>query len=122
VDRLSDPRSTRFRFEPREVPGGDPAAFVSAGLASLQSRYQVVVEIATAAADVEMVVGRWGTVEPVDARSCRLRMSVDALDWPTMVLAAVGADFTVMEPPELLEYVHATGATFARAANGRNGR
>ena len=63
VDRLTDPRSTRFRFQPREVPGGDAAAFVSQGLASVPTRYQVVVAIQTPAAMVERVVGGWGTVE-----------------------------------------------------------
>ncbi len=116
VDRLTDPRSTRFRFEQREVPGGDAAAFVSAGLASIWARYEVVVEVRTAAADVERIVGGWGTVEPMDERSCRLRMSVDSLEWPAMVLAAAGADFEVIEPPDLRDYVRRTGALFARAA------
>jgi predicted DNA-binding transcriptional regulator YafY len=116
VDRLTDPRSTRFRFEPREVPGGDAAAFVSQGLASVPTRYQVVVDIRTTAPNVERVMGGWGTVESIDADSCRLRMNVDALEWPAMVLAAVGADFEVVEPQELRDYVRRTGEFFVRAA------
>ncbi len=116
VDRLTDPRSTRFRFEQREVPGGDAAAFVRAGLSSMPMRYQVVVDVRIAAADVERVVGDWATVEPIDDASCRMRMNVDALEWPAMVLAAVGADFEVVEPPDLRDYVRRMGALFARAA------
>jgi predicted DNA-binding transcriptional regulator YafY len=116
VDRLADPRSTRFRFAPREVPGGDPAEFVRQGLSAIASRYQVDVVVATAAADVERVVTGWGTVEPIDDRSCRLRMAVDGLEWPAMVLAAVGADFEVVEPPELREDVGRIAALFGRAA------
>ena len=120
VDRLSDARSARLRFEPREVPGGDAAAFVQAGLASVPTRYQVTVNVRTAAADVERVVERWGSVEAVDATSCRLRMNVDELEWPAMVLAAVGADFDVVEPEELRAYVRRTGDVFSRSAGHRN--
>lgn len=116
VDRMTDPRSTRSRFEPREVPGGDAAAFVGDQLASMPTRYQVVVDVRTAAADVQRVVGDWGTVEPVDDGSCRLRMNVDALDWPAMVLAAVGADFVVVEPPDLRDHLRRMGALFVQAA------
>jgi predicted DNA-binding transcriptional regulator YafY len=115
VDRLADPRSTRYRFEPRDVPGGDAAAFVSASLTSMPTRYQVVVDVRAAAADVERVVAGWGTVESIDGGSCRLRMSIDDLEWPAMVLAAVGADFTVVEPSDLRDYVRRMGELFARS-------
>ena len=115
VDRLVDPRSTRHRFEPREVPGGDAAKFVSDGLASMPTRYRVVVTISTAAANVERVVSGWGTVEAVDERSCRLQMSVDSLDWPVMVLAAVGAPFEVHEPAELRDQARRTGEVLTGA-------
>jgi predicted DNA-binding transcriptional regulator YafY len=115
VDRLVDPRSTRYRFEPREVPDGDAAAFVRQGLTQVPTRYQVVVTIRAAAAEVERVVRGWGTVEPIDLGSCRVLMNVDALEWPAMVLAAVGADFEVVDPPELRDYVRRTGEFFIRA-------
>jgi predicted DNA-binding transcriptional regulator YafY len=116
VDRLSDPRSTRFRFEPREVPGGDPAAFVRQGLSAVASRYRVDVVVRTPAADVEKVVSGWGTVEAIDDGSCRLRVTVDGLEWPAMVLAADGADFDVVEPAELRADVGRIAALFGRAA------
>lgn len=39
----------------------------------------------------------------------------DSLDWPAMALGAVGADFTVLTPPELLDHVHDWGERFSRA-------
>jgi predicted DNA-binding transcriptional regulator YafY len=120
VDRLSDPRSTRFRFEPREVPGGDAAAFVKTGLSSVPTRYQVTVIVRAPAADVERVIERWGTVEAIDAASCSLRMNVDELEWPAMVLAAVGADFEIVEPDDLRVYVRRTGEFFTRSAGHIN--
>lgn len=116
VDRLSDPRSTRYRFEQREVPGGDAAAFVREQVSAIPTRYEVVVDIGTAAGDVKRVVQDWGTVEPIGARSCRLRMHVDSFEWPSMVLAAVDATFEVVGPPELRAYVLRMGELFARAA------
>jgi predicted DNA-binding transcriptional regulator YafY len=79
-------------------------------------RYQVVVTVHAPAAQVEGVVRSWGTVEPIDTGSCRLTMNVDSLDWPTMVLSAVGAELEIAEPPELVEHVRTLGARFARAA------
>ena len=61
-------------------------------------------------------MGRWGTVEAIDDATCRLRMTLDALEWPAMVLAAVGADFEVIEPPELRDEVGRIAALFGRAA------
>jgi hypothetical protein len=58
---------------------------------------------------VEAALGGAGTVEPVDASTCLFRMSVDTLDWPAAVLGMVGADFEVVGPPELREFVREIG-------------
>ena len=49
----------------------------------------------------------------------RVRMSTDSLDWPLMALGTVGAEFSVMSPPELVDQVRDWGSRFSRAA--RNG-
>jgi predicted DNA-binding transcriptional regulator YafY len=121
VDRLSDPRSTRWRFEPREVPGGDAAAYVQSQLRSIQTRYEVEAVIDLPADAVQGMVERWGTVEPVTDTSSRLRMSVDQLEWPAMVLAASGASFRVVGPPELVAYVADAGRRFTEATTGTSG-
>ena len=116
VDRLTDPRSARYRFEPRAVPGGDAGAFVRERLVTLELRYQVAVRIQAAAPRVERITGGWGTVEEVDDETSILRMSVDSLHWPTMILAGVGADFEIIEPPELRDHVRRNGELFLRAS------
>jgi predicted DNA-binding transcriptional regulator YafY len=118
VDRMVDPAPTGARFRPRELPGGDAAAFVKSGIAAIPMRYQVSVTIHAPGTQVAGVVRSWGSVEPIGTGSCRLRMNVDSLDWPAMVLSAVGADFEVAEPPELVEHIRALGARFARSAGG----
>jgi hypothetical protein len=42
-------------------------------------------------------------------------MTADSLDWPTMALGVLGADFRVLDPPELLDQIHNWGARFNRA-------
>jgi predicted DNA-binding transcriptional regulator YafY len=119
VDRLSDPASTGARFRQREVPTGDAAEFVRSQLASVPTRYRVVVRLRTAAADVERVVRHWGTVEALDDDSCRLTMNVDSFEWPAFVLAVVGAAFEVVEPTELADYLRERGELFVQAGAGR---
>jgi predicted DNA-binding transcriptional regulator YafY len=119
VDRLADPRSTRWRFDPREIPGGDAAAYVQAQLGGAPARYDVEVVIDLPAADVERLVEPWGTVEAVDERSSLLRMSVDALEWPAVVLASSGASFRVIGPPELHAYLADAARRFAEATGSR---
>ena len=113
LDRLLDPETTGVRFRPRELPAPDAAAFVRAGIRSIPQRWDVVVRIASPPAAVESVVGTWGTVTADGPDACELRMSGDSLDWPTMVLGAVGAPFTVLGPPELTARVAALGRLFS---------
>jgi hypothetical protein len=42
-------------------------------------------------------------------------MSVEALEWPAMVLAASGATFRVLGPPELGAYLADAGRRFTQA-------
>jgi predicted DNA-binding transcriptional regulator YafY len=114
VDRIEAPRVTGARFLPRRLPAEDAAAFVRASVDQRPS-WEVEVLIAAPAADVRPTVDRWGTVDDAGDGRCRMRMRVDSLDWPAMVLGAVGADFTVVSPPELLDHVHGWAETFRRA-------
>jgi predicted DNA-binding transcriptional regulator YafY len=119
VDRLSRPATTGARFRQRELPGGDAAAFVQQGIATTHQRHRVAVLVQAPASEVKAAVGSWGDVEEVSPRTARLRMEVDDLGWPMMVLAAVGADFTVEEPAELAERVQEVGQLFVRALRPR---
>jgi predicted DNA-binding transcriptional regulator YafY len=117
VDRMTAPTPTRARFRPRDLPGdGDAAAFVEGGIAVIRGKHDVRVLVHTAAASVERVIGEWGRVEPIDTGSCWLRMSVDELDWPVMVLGAIGAPFTEIEPPDLRVRLREVGDLLTRHA------
>jgi hypothetical protein len=43
-------------------------------------------------------------------------MTADELEWPVFALVQLDADFTVVEPPELVEKVAAVAARFGRAS------
>ena len=42
-------------------------------------------------------------------------MTADQLEWPVMGLGMVGADFQVISPPELIDWMRDWGARFSRA-------
>jgi predicted DNA-binding transcriptional regulator YafY len=115
LDRLTAPHGTGTRFRPRELPAADAAAFVRAGIENVIAAYDVEVLVEAPSAAVRERIGRWSTVEDIDATRCRVRMTADSLDWPTMALGAVGADFQVVSPPELLDRVHDWGRRFSHA-------
>ena len=51
-------------------------------------------------------IGPWiGTVEPIDDGSCILDTGADSLEMLAVYLGLLDADFTVSEPPELVERV-----------------
>jgi predicted DNA-binding transcriptional regulator YafY len=104
------------RFTPRALPGGDPAAYVERSLRAIPRRYDARVTLHAPAE--EMRERRWlgGTIEPIDERSCEYRASDDELDWLAMRIAFQGVEFTVHEPPELIERMRDISGRIARGA------
>ncbi|WP_326834184.1 YafY family protein [Amycolatopsis rhabdoformis] len=115
VDRMSAPQGTGARFRPRDLPAADAAEFVRAGLENAARPYRVEAVVHAPAASVRSRIGQWSTVEELSADRCRVLMTADSLDWPTMALGVAGADFEVVSPPELRDHVHEWGARFGRA-------
>jgi predicted DNA-binding transcriptional regulator YafY len=121
VDRLTEPAATGARFRPRDIPGGDPVGWLRSRMAAIPNRYEVSVILHAPVERVGSVVGHWGTVEPLPATDpaagrCRLRMNVDDLAWPVMVLGVMGVPFTIESPPELRDRVRSAGETLLRGA------
>lgn len=120
VDRVRPRVPTGPRFSPREVPGGDVAAFVTSrfrgndGIAAgWPCRGEVVLHLP--AAEVAPFAGD-GVVEELGARRCRLALG--SWSW-TGLAAAVGrfdADFEVVGPPELAAACAELAGRYARAA------
>ena len=115
LDRLDAPRRTGARFRPRELPADDAAEFVRSRLNNLAWPHQVEVLVDAPAETVRTRLGRWAEVEEAGEDRSRLRMSTDSLDWAAFAVGAVGAECTVVSPPELRAHLRAWGERFARA-------
>jgi predicted DNA-binding transcriptional regulator YafY len=115
LDRLGAPRNTGTRFRPRQLPAEDAAAFVRKGIDNVPVSYDVRVTVHAPAEAVRPVIGRWARVEAAGDQRCVVAMRTDSLDWPAMAMGAVGADFTVHSPPELLAHVRDWGQRFSTA-------
>lgn len=116
LDRLDEPHRTGARFRTRELPAEDAASFVRAGIERAPAAHTVEALIHAPAAKVRSTLGQWGSVEVLDEERCRLLMTTDTLDWPALALGAVGAEFEVLTPPELIEHIREWGERFNRAS------
>jgi len=116
LDRLDEPRRTGARFRPRELPAEDAATFIRAGIESAPALHTIEALIQAPAAQVRASLGQWGTVEVLDGERCRLLMTANTLDWPALALGAVGAEFEVLAPPELIDHIREWGERFNRAS------
>jgi predicted DNA-binding transcriptional regulator YafY len=112
VDRVANAQPTAARYQPRELPESDPAAFVASKLYSLVPTYEAVVVVDLPAAQVPPHLG---AVEPVDDHRSRVRTAADTLEWLAFRFATAGCEFTVEEPPELVDYLRKLGRRVDRA-------
>ncbi len=116
LDRLTGPSSTGERFRPRELPAEDAATYVRASIGNIRATPHRIEAIVHAPAEkIRTMVGQWATVEELGESRCRMRMTADSLDWPTMALGSVGAEFEIVEPPELAAQIREWAVRFSRA-------
>jgi predicted DNA-binding transcriptional regulator YafY len=117
VDRIDAPRLTGVRFVPRDPP--DAAAFVARGVTTAPYRYQARVLVhAPPAVVAEHMPPSVAVLEPASARECLLTSGADSLDMLAFRIAAMDLDFTVLEPPELIQRAQTLAARLASAARG----
>jgi predicted DNA-binding transcriptional regulator YafY len=116
IDRLAEPRGTGARFRQRQLPATDAAAFVrnGVGMGSVPMPIRTEVVVHSPAELVRAKVGRWSTVEEIDADRCRMIMTSDSLDWPVLALGTLRAEFDVVSPPELVDQLHEWAGRFSR--------
>jgi predicted DNA-binding transcriptional regulator YafY len=115
VDRITESAEAGGRFVPREPP--DPAAFVARAVTLAPYRYQARVLVHAPAQVVADEFSRTsGIVTDAGADRCLLTTGSDSLGALTFHLAALGVEFTVLEPQELIDFVAATAERLAQVA------
>ena len=121
VDRIDSPAPTGTRFAPRDPP--DAAAFVANAVTTAPYRYRARVLLhappAAIAADLPPTVG---ILEAAGDGDCLLTTGSDSLDGLAFHLGHLDCDFTVLEPPELVERVRVLAARWHRAAGSAQSR
>ncbi|GAA3163022.1 WYL domain-containing protein [Planomonospora alba] len=115
VDRITLRPPAGPRFTPREPPE-DVADRIRRGVSSAAWRYRADVTVhAPAEAVAERINPAVGTVEALDADTCVLRTGADSLESLAVHLGLLGCDFTVSDPPELVELLRALSDRYRRA-------
>ncbi|MBD3138987.1 helix-turn-helix transcriptional regulator [Microbispora bryophytorum] len=115
IDRISPRTPTGPRFTPRELPE-DPVDQVRRGVSSAAWRYRAqVIMHAPAELVAERINAAIGTVTPIDDSRCLLDTGAGSVEALAVHLGLLGIDFTVTEPPELVELVRALAGRYHRA-------
>ena len=119
VDRIAAARSAgKFRSQ-RTLPAGDASEFVRASIEHMSASHAIEVVVDAGETVVRSNIGRWSEIEPIDDSHCMVRMTSDSFDWPAMALGSIGADFTVIAPPELRDHIREWGHRFTRVGGDR---
>jgi predicted DNA-binding transcriptional regulator YafY len=105
VDRLTPRPPTGPRFAARDLPGdGDLAAYVARRVSSAGFRFRARVKVH---APAEVVAARInpavGIVEAIDEQTCVLATGGESVDSVAVYIGLLGLDFSVLDPPELVE-------------------
>lgn len=120
ADRIEPRTPTGPRFSPREVPGGDVAAYVSGRVSGAAWRHHARVTVhAPARAVIERINPAVGTVEAVDSQSCVLVTGADTVQTLAVHLALLDFDFEVTGPEELVLHLRRLADRYARSTPPR---
>jgi predicted DNA-binding transcriptional regulator YafY len=116
VDRITSPQITGPRFTPRDPPGGDAAAYVSRSVSSAPYRYQARIRLhVPAKAAAERLPPTVGHLQADGEHACILHTGAESPDVLAIYVAVLGAEFEILDPPELAEHVLALAGRLTRA-------
>ncbi|WP_252858636.1 helix-turn-helix transcriptional regulator [Rhodococcus erythropolis] len=108
LDRLSEPWLAGSHFTPREIPGGDAAAFVARSVGSPPRHHDAKLAIEATFADLEGVL-RWIDHTPIEVAADRCLVEIRSEDLGRLAMTvariALTAPVVVIEPTELADTV-----------------
>jgi predicted DNA-binding transcriptional regulator YafY len=115
VDRIGEV-TPGGRFAPRDPP--DAAGFVGSAVTTAPYSYQARVVLHAPVSEMaKRVTPGEGVLEDLGEDRCLLTTGSDSLPAMTYHLAILGAEFTVLEPPELIEHLRETSGRLSRAVS-----
>jgi len=101
------------RAPPPDPP--DPHRFVQEALSSGPYRHRAHVRFHASVEELaQRIPATAAVLEPIDDGTTMVSTGSDDLEWMAMHLAAVGFDFDVVHPDELVDVIRAMGARLAR--------
>jgi predicted DNA-binding transcriptional regulator YafY len=121
VDRMQLHAPTGPHFTPRQLPAQDIAAYVMRSVRSAPLKYETRVKVHAPAQVIAERVPHEIVIEPIDDTSCTLLARSNSIEMLALYLGMLDADFTVTDPPELIERMTILAQRFAKAAQA-NGR
>ncbi len=118
VHRISPRVPIGPRFTPRTLSEEDIARHLAELVPRASWRHEATLTLHAPAGSVELLSAE-GVLEPMDDSSCRARIGGETLTSIALVLGRLGVDFTVDDPPELLEELRRLGDRFQRSTEPR---
>jgi predicted DNA-binding transcriptional regulator YafY len=116
ADRITPKPPHGPRFEPREAPADDLAAYVSRGVSTAAYRSTAVLRLFVPLDEAREAVGPSdGVLEAEGADTCLLRTGALSLDVMVIHVLLMGLEFEVVEPTELTERITAARDLLGRA-------
>ena len=118
ADRMTSPQITGPRFTPRDPPGGDAAAYVSRSVSSAPYRHQARIRLhLPAQAAAERLPPTVGHLQADGEHACILHTGAESPDVLAIYVAIIGAEFEILDPPDLAEHLLALAGRLTRAAH-----
>ena len=118
LDRMKLRLPAGPRFPPRPPPGGDLLGHVARSLGQVSWQYRVAVRVHAPVAELEKRLPRAIELEAIDDRSCIARVGADNPAMLALYLGMMGADFEVIDAPDLQAHLRELGRRYLRAAGG----
>ncbi|MBB5874446.1 putative DNA-binding transcriptional regulator YafY [Allocatelliglobosispora scoriae] len=116
ADRIQPRLPHGPRFAAREMPAEDAWKQVVRGTGSLAYRHPARVRLhAPIEAMGELLPPSAGLLTSVDGDSCELQTGGDSLGELAAFLGSLGVGFTVLDPPELRDFLHELATRYAAA-------
>jgi predicted DNA-binding transcriptional regulator YafY len=116
IDRMSLQHQAGPHFTARALPAEDIAAYVMRSVRSAPMRYESRVIVHASAVAIAERLPREIVLEPVDDTTCIVHARSNSIEMLALHLGLLDADFTVSEPPELVEHLAKLGRRYSTAS------